>query len=203
MRTATTFLAIALACAACASIPKSGALGEGSTAEPRISAVDTAVPPRYAHIELDRTEHVALLLVTPGHSAIVLFPGDSLTNNEMRPGRHQINFRVPDHMQESDSARLARIIASRDTTRLIPRNRPSGSRMPAPVPPTAQPYLLLVTSPQPLRYQRLQEITVGVSIPTVDEEALNAVGKAVKSTIANEPREWSGFFQAIELRRER
>jgi hypothetical protein len=34
-------------------------------------------------------------------------------------------------------------------------------------------------------------------------EALNAVAKAVKSTIPNEPREWGGYYQLVELKRNR
>ena len=40
-----------------------------------------------------------------------------------------------------------------------------------------------------------------MSIPSVELEALNAAAKAVKSTIQGEPREISGYYQRIELRR--
>jgi hypothetical protein len=69
------------------------------------------------------------------------------------------------------------------------------------VPAATQTYLLLVTSPQPLSYQRIIEKTAGVSIPSIETEALNAVAKAIKSTIPSEPREISGYYQRIELRK--
>jgi hypothetical protein len=72
---------------------------------------------------------------------------------------------------------------------------------PAPISPTVPTYLLLVTSPRPLVYQRLIDKTAGVSIPMVDDEALNAVAKAIKSTIPEEPREWAGYYQRTELRK--
>jgi hypothetical protein len=45
------------------------------------------------------------------------------------------------------------------------------------------------------------EKTAGVSIPNIETEALNAVGKAIKSTILSEPRELAGYYQRVELRR--
>ena len=42
--------------------------------------------------------------------------------------------------------------------------------------------------------------TAGVSIPLVDNEALNAVGKAIRSTLP-EPRTMAGYYQIIELTR--
>ena len=94
-------------------------------------------------------------------------------------------------------------LRGRDTTRLIQRSRPQRARALPPLPATTPTYLLLVTSPQPLVFGRLLDKTQGVSIPIVDAEALNAVGKAIKSTIPAEPREWAGFFQVIALHRPR
>jgi hypothetical protein len=62
----------------------------------------------------------------------------------------------------------------------------------------AVPYMLLVTSPQPLVYQRMIERTAGVSIPSIDVEALNAVAKAVRATIP-EPRSVSGYYEPIQM----
>jgi hypothetical protein len=65
------------------------------------------------------------------------------------------------------------------------------------------PYLLLLTSPQELDYDRMIEKTGGVSIPSVDTEALNAVAKAIKATLMGEPRVWAGHYQPLLLRRVR
>jgi hypothetical protein len=195
---------ITLVCAvatACVHTPTAGPVGEGSALQPTITAVDTAVPPLHAWVNLDRPGSVALLLVAPGHSATVLYPADSLTNNTLSAGAHRLSFRVPDPFLETDSMRMA--ARTRDTARVNPRTRPTRARTLPPLPSTTPTYLLLVTSPQPLDYRRLIEKTVGVSIPTVDAEALNAVGKAIKSTIPSEPREWAGFFQLIALQRAR
>jgi hypothetical protein len=187
---------------ACASAPTFGPLGEGTVANPRITNVDTAFPPRHVWVELQQPGYVALLLVAPGHSATLLYPRDSATNNELRAGTHQITFAVPDLMVESDSIQRAR---ARDSVRAGAPGRARGTRTRTvqPIPPATPTYLLLVTSPQQLHYGRIVEKTLGVSIPNIDEEALNAVGKAIKSTIANEPRDWGGFYRLIELRRAR
>ena len=72
-----------------------------------------------------------------------------------------------------------------------------------PLPLTAMPYLLLITSPQELDYDRMLEKTGGVSIPTIDAEALNAVAKAIKATLPAEPRNWSGHYLPVVVRRVR
>jgi hypothetical protein len=185
--------------AACASAPVVGSLGEGAVAPPGIVAVDTSFPPRHAAVKLDQPGYVALLLVAPGHSATLLFPNDSATSNQFAAGTHQIGFRVPDALAPRDSTLTLR---GRDTTNLSTRTRTGGTRTPVLL-PTTQTFLLVVTSPQQLHYRRIVEKTRGVSIPLVDTEALNAVGKAVKSTIAIEPREWAGYYTPVQLRRPR
>jgi hypothetical protein len=186
----------------CVHTPTAGPVGEGSALQPTITAVDTAVPPQHAWINLDRPGSAALVLVAPGHSATVLYPPDSITNNALSAGAHRLSFRIPDPLLETDSMRMAGM-RTRDSARVNPRNRTARTRTLPPLPPTTPTFLLLVTSPQPLDYRRLLEKTVGVSIPTIEAEALNAVGKAIKSTIATEPREWAGFFQVIALQRQR
>jgi hypothetical protein len=199
VRTALVSMAMVSFGAACASAPKAGALGEGSVPPPGIVLVDSAFPPQNVAVRLDQPGYLALILVAPGHSATLLFPNDSLTGNQFPAGTHQIGFRIPGLLVESDTAfRLSR----RDTSRLSTRSG-TARRMVAPIPSTTQSFLLVVTSPQQLSYQRIIEKTAGVSIPTLDDEALNAIGKAVKSTIANEPRDWAGYYRPIELRRQR
>ena len=202
MRTAiltTTIVGIV----ACASSPTAGPLGEGSTVYPRISAVDSSLPPHFATVQLDQPEHLALLLIAPGHSATLLFPSDSVTPNRFNAGAHQIPFQIPDALVESDSSRMVSLRGPRDTTIRLGRPRSGSGRLIPPLPPTTPTYLLVVTSPQQLSYNRILEKTAGVSIPTLDNEALNAIGKAIKSTIPSEPRQWAGYFQLIELRRQR
>jgi hypothetical protein len=194
------FIAAALGGIACASTQPTGQLGEGSTPPPRITAADSAFPPRHVTIEMPQSGYAALLLVAPGHSATLLYPRDSLANNSLSAGSHRLAFEVPSFLVQDDSARLR----ARDTSRLRTRARVRGGRPIAqPLPPTTPTYFLFVTSPQPLTYSRLIERTRGVTIPNIEMEALNAVAKAVKSTIPNEPREWAGYYQLVELRRSR
>lgn len=200
MRTAVlSVLAMVMVGSACASTPSGGALGEGAALQPKIAGVDSGFPPRGATVQLDREGYAALLLVAPGHSATLLYPPDSATNNKLSPGTHRLQFDIPSVLAETDSQRLARIREAQRT----PTRRSSTRRTITPIPMSTPTFLLLVTSPQPLVYQRMIDKTGGVSIPNLDDEALNAVAKAIKSTLESEPREWAGFYQPVELRRYR
>lgn len=185
---------------ACASTPGGGKLGEGGVAEPQITAVDTAVPPRNVMVQLAQPAYAALFLVAPGHSVSLLYPSDSATDNRLTAGAHRLTFDVPGTLVETDSQRIARIRESQRSSQRRRRTTSSSVAM-GPLPLTAMPYLLLITSPQELDYDRMLEKTGGVSIPTVDMEALNAVAKAIKSTLINEPRQWSGHYLPVVVRR--
>jgi hypothetical protein len=193
-------LSIALVGAGCASNPGGGALGEGDVAEALITAVDTAVPPRSATVQLEQPAYLALFLVAPGHSASLLYPVDSTTDNRRGAGTHQLQFDLPGTLVETDSQRLARIREARRATQRRRATPPVSASM-GPIPATITPYLLLITSPQELDYDRMREKTGGVSIPIVDLEALNAVAKAIKATLPAEPRNWAGHYQPVILRR--
>jgi hypothetical protein len=181
--------------AACASGPNAGLIADGSTLQPRIVATDSANPPRSATIELDRAGYIALLLVAPGHSVTLLYPRDSATNNQMSAGTHSVSFQIPSGLVLSDSAADSRD-RRRDSARAQPRVRTVAN---PPIDPTMGSFLLLVTSPQRLDYARMVERTSGVSLPTIDSEALNAVAKTIKGTIEREPRELAAYFQRVEL----
>ena len=191
----------------CASTPDAGPLGEGAALRaPVITAVDTARPPHAAWVQLDEPGYVAMLLVAPGHSATLLYPRDQFTSNQLTAGAHRLTFDIPDLLVAADSARDAQRAAGRqrlDSAGRARARRRTGTGDPATVAlnPIVPTYLLAVISPKPLVYQRLLDKTAGVSIPTIEMEALNAVGKAVKSTIAEEPREWAGYYRRVDLRR--
>ena len=188
--------------AACVKTPVVGTVGEGPV-YPRITAVDSLHPPRSAWIEMDQPGYAVMLLVAPGHSATLLYPRDSLTSNTLTAGAHLITFQIPDLLVQTDSLRPRR--QQSDSSLRNPGGMRGASRgtRPPPVPAATPTYLLLVTSPQPLSYQRIIEKTAGVSIPSIETEALNAVAKAIKATISSEPREASGYYQHIELRKPR
>lgn len=188
---------------ACVSTPNVGQLGEGSASAPKIIAVDSGRPPRSVSVQLDQPAYVAILLVAPGHSATLLYPTDSVTDNRLAAGPSNLSFRIPEVLVRSDSAVLvqrARQRQAQDSSlRRNSRVRAAGSAGLQPLPPETPTYLLLVTSPQSLNYGRIVAKTAGVSIPLVETEALNAVGKAIKSTLAVEPRAWAGTYLLVEL----
>ncbi|MEX2179007.1 MAG: hypothetical protein WD801_09875 [Gemmatimonadaceae bacterium] len=189
MRIRVATIVIGLVGLACASTPRVGTLGEGSAHEPRILEVDTGSPPRYAVVQLQEQSFVALVLVAPGHSATLLYP-DSTTENRLASGTHRLDFAIPD------------LLIRRDTTNRQPGSERIRARTRlglSAIPPETPTFLLLVTSPQALSYPRLFGVTAGVSIPLVESEALSAVAKAIKSTIASEPRAWAGAYQLVEL----
>ena len=199
MRTATLYPLVIVGVAACAAAPTFGPLGEGSSGSPSIAAIDSSRPPKSLSVKIDRDAYVVVLLVIPGHSASLLYPRDSVTDNRFAAGVHNVTFEIP--------APLARLDAvegrgNRDrgdsTMRPTSRSRTAGAPLPLVLATTTK-YLLVVTSPQHLGYRRILEKTAGVSIPLVDSEALNAVGKAVKSTLTREPREWAGYYQLVPL----
>ena len=197
--------AATVAAVACAPAkPKLGPIGEVPTNPTRITAVDSGHPPTSVSVQLDEPGYAAVLLVAPGHSATLLYPPDDTTRNRLDAGAHQLRFTVPDNLIPMDSARMAAAMArarerDRDTT-VRTRQRAPITRT-TPIQPLTPTFLLVVTSPQPLSYTRITERTNGVSIPLGDLEALNAIGKTVKSTIPAEPRVWAGFYQQVQLRK--
>src|SRR5881394_2564381 len=172
-------MALVVSAGACASMPNSGPLAEGSPASPRIGTIDTAAPPRFAWVQLDRTEYAVLLLVAPGHSATLLYPPDSATDNNLSAGSHQLTFRIPQVLVMVDSARTPDRNSPRtraDSARYPGRTDPSTGRTArtmSAIAPATPVYMLLVTSPQPIAYKRVIEKTAGVSNPSVEMEALN------------------------------
>lgn len=200
MRTNVLTSIALIALCACATAPRSGPLGEGFNLHPAITSIDTAHPPRSAWIELDQQNYAVLLLVTPGRGVTVLFPRDSNANNRLGAGAHQLTFNIPVPRSVTDSLnRTRRRTPERtDTLRSVAERRAS-----APPVQLASTYLLLVASPQRLSYARVLEKTAGVSIPLEEMEALNAVAKAVKSTITAEPREWAAFYRTAAVTPER
>jgi hypothetical protein len=202
VRTALGAVTTAGVLAACASGPQAGRLDEESSRTPTITAVDTGHPPRSVTIQLDQQGYVALLLVAPGHSASLLYPRDSVVDNRLNAGSQQIAFEIPGSLVRLDSALLADRARARqraDSGRIGVRTRSRTAASLPPIDPATPTYLLLLTSPQPLSYNRIVERTVGVSIPIIDLEALNAVGKAVKGTLPAEPRDMAGYYQRVSL----
>lgn len=197
MRLAVTIGLVLLT--SCARQAKFGPLGDSPTppSPTRITAVDSALPPRQLSVQLDQPGYAAVILVAPGHSATILYPADSATDNRLAAGSHTLRFQIPEMLVQTDSQRMAAITRTRDSGFSARRARPRGM---TPLSPSTPTYLLVFTSPQQLSLERMREKTTGVSIPIDDMEALNAIAKAMKSTLASEPREWAGYYQHVEIR---
>jgi hypothetical protein len=205
LRIHTARLVALLALTACASAPTAGPLTEGLGGTSRIAAVDTTRPPSSVTVQLDEPAHVAVLLVIPGHSATLLYPRDSAADTRRPAGQSTIAFEVPGLLARRDSGGIRQrpgMVRAQDSTMRRRTTSGTGAIGPGPVPIDAPAYLLLLASTRPYSYQRVIERTSGVSIPSIDEEALNAVAKAVRATIP-EPRTVTGFFQLIEIARDR
>lgn len=198
MRSAAKSIVL-LASLACAKQATFGALGDSPSppSPTRITAVDSTRPPRSISLQLDQPGFVVVMLIAPGHSATLLYPPDSATDNRLAAGAHTLRVEIPEQLVQTDSQRAAAMARARDSAFSARRTRPRGM---TPLLPTTPTYILVITSPQQLSFSRVREKTVGVSIPLDDMEALNAVAKAVKSTLANEPREWAGYYQLVEIR---
>ena len=190
VRSGSAILVIAgLTLGACVNAPVTGRLGEATTHDPQILAADSARPPQSATIRLEERSYVALLLVAPGHSATLLYP-DSAADNQHSAGTHTLSYAIPGPLLRLDTLRR-----QPGDVRARAPTRPGLSAIPR----DTRTYLLLITSSQPLVHSRLFEVTAGVSIPVVEMEALNAVAKAVKSTIAEEPRPWAGHYLRVGI----
>lgn len=199
MRTIAVMIAgTALVVSACATAPTSGALGEGFNHHPAVTAVDTARPPHFAWVELDQQDYVALLLVQPGRGVSLLYPRDSAMDNRLTAGAHQLTFSLPNNRALLDSLnrQRRRTPGREDTLRTVAEQRAASGMAP---PQTMDNYLLLFASPEPITYAKVHDKLSGVSIPIDDMEALNAVAKAVKSTLPTEPREWGAFYRLLDL----
>lgn len=178
-------------------------LGEGMAGEPRIVAVDSQLPPRSLSVQLAEAAYAAVIVVAPGHSATLVYPTDSATANRLDAGVTRIDIQIPANLVRSDSATLARRRQQRAEEEQILRARARvrstrGTAL-GPLPISTPTYLLLLTSDRPLVFDRMLDKTAGVSIPAEDLEALHAVAKAIRSTIAAEPRRLAGYYQLVEL----
>jgi hypothetical protein len=191
--------ALATACATV--VPVGGSIDEGTTDNPTIVSVDSAIPPASLSVRVEKDAYAVVLLVAPGHSASLLYPKDSTVDNRLSAGTHELKYDIPGRLVPPDSARRAREQQARRDTTIRMQARPPSGGMPylPPVNPEASSFLLVVTSPQPLVYRRVLDKTAGWSIPVEDMEALNAISKQVKSTIVAEPRAWGAAFHAVKL----
>jgi len=190
-----------LSAASCTKPVTFGPLAESTASSPAIASVDSAKPPRSLDVRLDADAWVVVLLVAPGHSATLLYPSDSLINNRLNAGVHALAFQIPPHLVPLDTAQLSRRRRSRAEPDSAARSRSRNSPgTPAPRLTGDNPaYLLVISAPGRLAWARVIDKTAGVSIPTVDLEALNAVGKAVKSTLTEDTRNWAGYYQQVTL----
>lgn len=205
MRIPIATLVSLLVVTSCKSAPDAGPLGEGLGGASRIVAADTARPLRSVAVQLEEPAYAAVLLVQPGYTATLVYPKDSAMNNQLPAGPSTVPLFLPQQVVRRDSGSALQREGMRraQDSAIVRRGTAAGARATTAGPAAAaETFLLLLTSPQPLVYQRIIDRTGGVTIPNIQDEALHAVAKAVRATLP-EPRRLAGYFQLIQLARPR
>jgi hypothetical protein len=197
--------------AGCASAPAVLHIGDAPDIGATLSLVDSASPPRNLEITLSQPAHVAVLLVVPGRGATLVYPRDtSLGPTHFLGGRHRVAAWYPGRA----------VTASVDSTPRHAQDTLFDVRRPLPIDTVGRrrtrtgfgdqvedprerqrnltpSYLLLVATPAPLHPDVIRRRVEGVTIPLNESEALNAIGKLVRST-ADPAARWAGH--AIPVR---
>jgi hypothetical protein len=196
----TTFL-LGAALAGCASGSRPRLLGDAhATLGPQLALADSLRPPRELAITLSNPASAVVLFVVPGRGAVVVYPADSVVDNRLAAGTHRVSARWPQSFLAGDTIgpELARQPDPRGRDSVLagrtPRREGAAPRAPQLI---SSGYLLLVTVAEPLPWAAVRERVEGMTIPIVDDEALNAMGKAVRS-VASPSAPWAGY--AIDVR---
>jgi hypothetical protein len=209
-------LALLLLAGACASAPQVLRLGDAPDLGATLSLVDSATPPVNLEVELTQPAHVVVLHVVPGAGASLVYPRDTSQGpTHFLVGKHRIRAWYPGRglRTEGDSllptARdslldirrptlpdsLDRTRGGRTRTTAGDRVEDPRERQPRNVPSS---YLLLVATPARLHPDTVRRRVEGVTIPLNEMEALNAMGKLVRST-AQPGATWAGHAVPIRL----
>ncbi|HYD54608.1 MAG TPA: hypothetical protein VEA99_18385 [Gemmatimonadaceae bacterium] len=173
-------VAALLALGGCATASTPRQLGAYDGFRPRIDAVRERGDSLELTVAVERGASVALLEVIPGGGVTLLHPaaGDDAA---LAAGTHTLVVRQPPG--RPDSLRFVRAPSDYDVRRAqdrravqAPGRVPLDERMRLP-----SPRLLLVVTERPLSPARLRDALRGVTVPLAPEQALNAVGKLVRS----------------------
>ncbi len=197
-------LSAVVAATACASTPPRQ-YGQYSALQPRVSVVGKeGTRPQQLAVTLNQPAYVTVLFVVPGRGATVIYPPDSTSTDQLRPGTQQVNVHFPARPPR-DSLRL-RGLPDQGRTRRgrtgspAPTRRDTTPRFYADTSLAAASagYLLAIATPSPLSYAALRQRVEGISIPMDDDEALNTVLKLARSTLP-EDAAWAAQSKEIDV----
>jgi hypothetical protein len=187
--------------AACASGPsKPRMVGDAPELGARLVINDSVSPPRQVTVEVAQASSAVLVYVVPGQGASLVYPADTLHSARLTEGAHVVSPEFPKLLSAS-AARAARDSARRGGAMPGERDPRDARSAPAVMPPQVivpQGFLMLIATRASLDPAAIARRLQGTSIPGVDDEALNAVGKLVRST-ANVVAPWAGVALPVKL----
>jgi hypothetical protein len=168
--------------AGCAS-SKPHTFGQFNDLAPRVAATPGERLPLHVTAQLARPANVAVFLVMPGRSTILLFPQDSTAPQYVEAGAHLLETSMV-RATATDSSQLIRRpgqgpVGTRPTNPNQNRGRNPRDTMPT-FGFNQRGFLLIYASQQPLPYATLRTKVAGLTVPIEDNDALNTVTKLVR-----------------------
>ncbi|MDB4906797.1 MAG: hypothetical protein JWO05_1581 [Gemmatimonadetes bacterium] len=197
-----------LALGACATNRPARPLGDLSGISPRIELIQGEMPPRHLTFTLAHSASVAVMYVVPGQGAMLIYPSDTLEKSApLEAGEHTVlaNFARLQSPLRADSARKP---AADSAKKKAGRARDFGAGGPGVLGagwsreeegrlgPTG--YLLLVATDAPMDPRTIRQKLAGVTIPLPEDDALNSVGKLVRSSTGSNVA-WAGVAKPVKV----
>jgi hypothetical protein len=155
--------------------------GQYNDFAPKVAATKGERQPLHITVQLAKPANVAVFLVAPGRSSILLFPEDSTQNGFVEAGAHLVQTALTKGSL-TDSSRLIRRPGegSQPTGNRTQNNRGQrGNDFPT-FGFNQRGYLLIYASQEPLPYSALATRVAGISVPIDDTDALNTVLKLIR-----------------------
>jgi hypothetical protein len=163
--------------------PQPHTFGQINDLAPKVAATPGERLPLHVTAQLARPANVAIFLVMPGRSTILLFPQDSLQSQYVEAGSHLLETSMAKATAKDSSSLIRRPGQGPVGTRPTNPNQ-SRSRNPRDTLPTfgfnQRGFLLMYASQQPLPYSTLMSKVAGLTVPIEDTDALNTVTKLVR-----------------------
>jgi hypothetical protein len=191
-------MGLVTACAPGAAKPRT--VGDAPELGARLVITDSVSPPRQVTVEVAQPSSAVLVYVVPGQGASLVYPADTLHSARLAEGAHVVSPEFPKLLSPA-AARAARDSARRSGAMPGERDPRSARSAPAMMPPQVvvpQGFLMLIATRASLDPAAVARRLQGTTIPGEDDEALNAVGKLVRST-ANVVAPWAGFALPVKL----
>lgn len=178
-----TTAAVAVGLAACAGTMVRQ-YGDYTAFAPKVSAPNDQRRPEKVTVQLEKPANVAVFLVTPGRTPTLLFPADSNQSAFVQAGTHELTTSrppavtdssriVPRRGQEQQTRGGIGQRSARDSAMMMGRRENRFAETS---------YLLVYASEEPLSYKALSTRVQGLTIPAVENEALNTVTKLIRAT---------------------